>query len=92
MMLHLFYKFIKDKANFSLNTDDPLVFNSTIHTDYTIAAEYMNFSDAEFMTTVCGKKCLLFTVDGSLFHYLFMGSVQPLLIEMCSSNKPSSGK
>ncbi|XP_072108187.1 adenosine deaminase-like isoform X2 [Mobula birostris] len=47
---HPIVTFEKDKANFSLNTDDPLVFNSTIHTDYIIAAEYMNFSEAEFMT------------------------------------------
>uniref|UniRef100_UPI00398E520F adenosine deaminase-like n=1 Tax=Pristiophorus japonicus TaxID=55135 RepID=UPI00398E520F len=47
---HPVVTFKKDKANFSLNTDDPLVFNSTIHTDYSIAAEYMNFTELDFMT------------------------------------------
>ncbi|XP_051879028.1 adenosine deaminase-like isoform X2 [Pristis pectinata] len=49
---HPIVTFKRDKANFSLNTDDPLVFNSTIHTDYIIAAEYMNFSEAEFMAMI----------------------------------------
>ncbi|XP_067836733.1 adenosine deaminase-like isoform X2 [Heptranchias perlo] len=47
---HPVVTFKKDKANFSLNTDDPLIFSSTIHTDYRIAAEYMNFTEVEFMT------------------------------------------
>ncbi|XP_020388727.1 adenosine deaminase-like isoform X1 [Rhincodon typus] len=46
---HPVVTFKKDKANFSLNTDDPLVFGSTIHTDYNIAADYMNFTERDFM-------------------------------------------
>ncbi|XP_078072480.1 adenosine deaminase-like [Mustelus asterias] len=48
--IHPVVTFQKDGANFSLNTDDPLIFNSTIHTDYNIATEYMNFTELEFKT------------------------------------------
>ncbi|XP_041046295.1 adenosine deaminase-like isoform X1 [Carcharodon carcharias] len=47
---HPVVTFMKDEANFSINTDDPLIFNSTIHTDYNIAAEHMNFTELEFRT------------------------------------------
>ncbi|XP_072323607.1 adenosine deaminase-like [Scyliorhinus torazame] len=47
---HSVVTFLKDKANFSLNTDDPLLFNSTIHTDYNIVAEHMNFTELDFKT------------------------------------------
>ncbi|XP_061591148.1 adenosine deaminase [Cololabis saira] len=45
---HAVITFRKDKANYSLNTDDPLIFNSTLHMDYSIAQEYMGFTEEEF--------------------------------------------
>ncbi|XP_019395345.1 PREDICTED: adenosine deaminase [Crocodylus porosus] len=45
---HPIIQFRKDQANYSLNTDDPLIFNSTIDTDYKIAKKYMNFTEEEF--------------------------------------------
>uniref|UniRef100_A0A8D0HC10 Adenosine deaminase n=1 Tax=Sphenodon punctatus TaxID=8508 RepID=A0A8D0HC10_SPHPU len=45
---HPVIQFRKDQANYSLNTDDPLIFNSTINTDYRIAMEYMGFTVEEF--------------------------------------------
>ncbi|NXP39780.1 ADA deaminase, partial [Leiothrix lutea] len=41
-------RFKKDRANYSLNTDDPLIFNSTIDKDYGIVKEHMGFTDEEF--------------------------------------------
>uniref|UniRef100_A0A8C0QPR3 Adenosine deaminase n=1 Tax=Chelonoidis abingdonii TaxID=106734 RepID=A0A8C0QPR3_CHEAB len=38
----------KDKANYSLNTDDPLIFNSSIETDYKIAKQSLDFTEKEF--------------------------------------------
>ncbi|KAI3357795.1 hypothetical protein L3Q82_016186, partial [Scortum barcoo] len=40
--------FRKDKANYSLNTDDPLIFNSTLHLDYSTVHKYMGFTEEEF--------------------------------------------
>uniref|UniRef100_A0A4W3IMH8 Adenosine deaminase n=1 Tax=Callorhinchus milii TaxID=7868 RepID=A0A4W3IMH8_CALMI len=45
---HPLIRFRKDKANYSLNTDDPLIFKSTIDKDYQIASKYMDFTDEEF--------------------------------------------
>ncbi|XP_071333494.1 adenosine deaminase [Trachinotus anak] len=45
---HPVITFRKDQANYSLNTDDPLIFNSTLHLDYSIAQEYMGFTEEEF--------------------------------------------
>jgi adenosine deaminase len=44
--------FRKDKANYSLNTDDPLIFNSTLHLDYSTAQNYMGFTEEEFKRLV----------------------------------------
>ncbi|KAE8576384.1 hypothetical protein XENTR_v10004158 [Xenopus tropicalis] len=41
-------QFRKDKANYSLNTDDPLIFGSTLDVDYSIAAKHMGFTEEEF--------------------------------------------
>uniref|UniRef100_A0A1A8IZV4 Adenosine deaminase n=1 Tax=Nothobranchius kuhntae TaxID=321403 RepID=A0A1A8IZV4_NOTKU len=38
----------ESKANYSLNTDDPLIFNSTLHLDYSTAHKYMGFTEEEF--------------------------------------------
>lgn len=45
-------RFMKDKANYSLNTDDPLIFNSTLHADYSTVHEYMGFTEEEFKRVV----------------------------------------
>ncbi|XP_040913044.1 adenosine deaminase [Toxotes jaculatrix] len=45
---HPVITFRKDKANYSLNTDDPLIFNSTLHLDYSTAHKYMGFTEEEF--------------------------------------------
>ncbi|XP_024231990.1 adenosine deaminase [Oncorhynchus tshawytscha] len=45
---HPVITFRKDKANYSLNTDDPLIFNSTLHLDYSTAQNYMGFTEEEF--------------------------------------------
>uniref|UniRef100_A0A8C6PI45 Adenosine deaminase n=1 Tax=Nothobranchius furzeri TaxID=105023 RepID=A0A8C6PI45_NOTFU len=45
---HPLITFMKSKANYSLNTDDPLIFNSTLHLDYSTAHKYMGFTEEEF--------------------------------------------
>lgn len=45
---HPLITFKKDKANYSLNTDDPLIFNSTLDTDYATVQKYMGFTDEDF--------------------------------------------
>ncbi|XP_078723509.1 adenosine deaminase [Lampetra fluviatilis] len=46
---HPVVRFHKDKANFSINTDDPLIFDSTLATDYKILRKYGGFTDSDFM-------------------------------------------
>ncbi|XP_051832458.1 adenosine deaminase [Antechinus flavipes] len=46
---HAVVRFKNDKANYSLNTDDPLIFKSTIDTDYRMVKTQMNFTEEEFM-------------------------------------------
>lgn len=43
---------MKDKANYSLNTDDPLIFKSTLETDYHMTKEKMGFTQEEFQRLV----------------------------------------
>ncbi|XP_051489266.1 adenosine deaminase [Apus apus] len=45
---HPVVQFRKDQANFSINTDDPLIFNSNIDKDYGIVKDYMGFTEEEF--------------------------------------------
>ncbi|XP_064160380.1 adenosine deaminase-like isoform X1 [Anguilla rostrata] len=45
---HPLIRFKEDKANYSLNTDDPLIFNTTLDVDYSITQKYMNFTEKEF--------------------------------------------
>ncbi|KAF2979094.1 hypothetical protein EK904_014222, partial [Melospiza melodia maxima] len=45
---HPVIQFKKDRANYSLNTDDPLIFNSTLDKDYSIVKEHMGFTEEEF--------------------------------------------
>ncbi|KAM4737752.1 adenosine deaminase [Anableps anableps] len=45
---HPIIKFREDKANYSLNTDDPLIFNSNLLLDYSTVHEHMGFTEEEF--------------------------------------------
>ncbi|KAG9352979.1 hypothetical protein JZ751_017555 [Albula glossodonta] len=45
---HPLIRFKMDKANYSLNTDDPLIFNSTLNTDYSVVQTHMNFTEEDF--------------------------------------------
>ncbi|XP_054996556.1 adenosine deaminase [Sorex araneus] len=45
---HAVVRFRKDGANYSLNTDDPLIFKSTLETDYNMVAGKMGFTQQEF--------------------------------------------
>ncbi|XP_032377200.1 adenosine deaminase [Etheostoma spectabile] len=45
---HPIIRFREDKANYSLNTDDPLIFNSTLLLDYSTAYNHMGFTEDEF--------------------------------------------
>uniref|UniRef100_A0A8C1ASA2 Adenosine deaminase n=2 Tax=Cyprinus carpio TaxID=7962 RepID=A0A8C1ASA2_CYPCA len=42
------FRFKKDKANYSLNTDDPTIFNTTLNSDYQVVQKYMDFTEEEF--------------------------------------------
>lgn len=44
--------FKNDKANYSLNTDDPLIFKSTLDTDYQMTKKDMGFTEEEFKRLV----------------------------------------
>lgn len=50
-------RFRKDRANYSINTDDPLIFNSNIYKDYSIMKDYMGFTEEEFKRVV-SQPCL----------------------------------
>ncbi|XP_071381663.1 adenosine deaminase-like isoform X2 [Centroberyx affinis] len=58
---HPVITFRKDRANYSLNTDDPLIFNSTLHLDYCTAQKYMGFTEEEFKRLNLGsaQSCFL---------------------------------
>lgn len=58
---HPMITFRKDKANYSINTDDPLIFNSTLNLDYNTAHQYMGFTDEEFKRlNICSaESCFL---------------------------------
>uniref|UniRef100_A0A8C6WYE7 Adenosine deaminase n=1 Tax=Neogobius melanostomus TaxID=47308 RepID=A0A8C6WYE7_9GOBI len=58
---HPMITFRKDKANYSLNTDDPLIFNSTLHDDYRTALRFMGFTEEEFQRlNICSaQSCFL---------------------------------
>lgn len=47
-------RFKRDKANYSLNTDDPLIFKSTLDTDYQMTRQKMDFTEEEFKRLVSG--------------------------------------
>ncbi|MCJ8741884.1 hypothetical protein PDJAM_G00075910 [Pangasius djambal] len=58
---HPLIRFKEDKANYSLNTDDPLILNSTLDSDYQAAKQYMGFTEEEFMrlNINAAKSCFL---------------------------------
>ncbi|XP_069567043.1 adenosine deaminase [Brachyistius frenatus] len=58
---HPIITFREDKANYSLNTDDPLILNSTLHLDYTTAHTHMGFTEEEFKRlNICSaESCFL---------------------------------
>ncbi|XP_070600799.1 adenosine deaminase [Erythrolamprus reginae] len=58
---HPVVRFMKDGANYSLNSDDPLIFRSTINTDYRIARDHMKFTEEEFkkLNINAAKSCFL---------------------------------
>ncbi|XP_059886719.1 adenosine deaminase isoform X1 [Delphinus delphis] len=45
---HAVVRFKNDQANYSLNTDDPLIFKSTLDTDYQMTKQDMGFTEEEF--------------------------------------------
>lgn len=45
---HAVIRFKNDKANYSLNTDDPLIFKSNLDTDYKMTKNDMGFTEEEF--------------------------------------------
>ncbi|NIG60136.1 adenosine deaminase [Pontoporia blainvillei] len=45
---HAVIRFRNDQANYSLNTDDPLIFKSTLDTDYQMTKQDMGFTEEEF--------------------------------------------
>lgn len=60
---------MRDKANYSLNTDDPLIFNSTLNLDYFLAHKHMGFTEEEFKRLVREKSlCLYF--KGQTFCFI----------------------
>lgn len=58
---HPVIRFREDKANYSLNTDDPLIFNSTLNLDYLTAQQHMGFTQEEFQRlNICAaESCFL---------------------------------
>ncbi|XP_076840321.1 adenosine deaminase isoform X2 [Brachyhypopomus gauderio] len=58
---HPLNRFKEDKANYSLNTDDPLIFNSTLESDYQTVKKYMGFTEDEFIRVNinAAKSCFL---------------------------------
>ena len=47
-------RFKHDQVNYSLNTDDPLIFKSTLDTDYQMTKNEMGFTEEEFKRLVSG--------------------------------------
>lgn len=49
-----FPSFKNDQANYSLNSDDSLIFKSTLDTDYQMTKRDMGFTEEEFKRLVSG--------------------------------------
>ncbi|KAK5609832.1 hypothetical protein CRENBAI_019002 [Crenichthys baileyi] len=58
---HPIIRFRQDKANYSLNTDDPLIFDSNLPLDYSTVHKYMGFTEEEFIRVNINsaKSCFL---------------------------------
>ncbi|CAH2302904.1 adenosine deaminase [Pelobates cultripes] len=58
---HPIRQFKQDRANYSINTDDPLIFGSTLDVDYSIANKHMEFTEEEFkrVNINAAKSCFL---------------------------------
>ncbi|KAF7696144.1 adenosine deaminase [Silurus meridionalis] len=58
---HPIIRFMEDKANYSVSTDDPLIFHSTLGSDYQVLKDYMGFTEEEFMrlNINAAKSCFL---------------------------------
>ncbi|KAK2897177.1 adenosine deaminase isoform X1 [Channa argus] len=52
---------MRDKANYSLNTDDPLILNSTLNCEYSVAHDEMGFTEEEFkrLNICAAQSCFL---------------------------------
>ncbi|KAM7126896.1 adenosine deaminase [Molossus nigricans] len=46
--VHPVIRFRNDQANYSINSDDPLIFKSTLDTDYQMIKQKMGFTEEEF--------------------------------------------
>ena len=51
-LLSAICRFAKDNLNFSLNTDDPLLFDNTLDDEMNIARRYFCMSDKQLIKTV----------------------------------------
>ncbi|KAM9444787.1 adenosine deaminase [Clarias gariepinus] len=58
---HPLIRFKEDKANYSLNTDDPIILKNTLDDDYRVAKQFMGFTEEEFMqlNINAAKSCFL---------------------------------
>ncbi|XP_033622925.1 adenosine deaminase isoform X4 [Fukomys damarensis] len=58
---HPAIRFKNDKVNYSLNSDDPLIFKSTLDTDYRMTKEDMGFTEEEFkrLNINAARSCFL---------------------------------
>ncbi|XP_038051973.1 adenosine deaminase-like [Patiria miniata] len=60
-------RFTKDKINFSLNTDDPLVFRNTINDEFEIAKKYFGLTDqAAIQVTLNAARSTFLPEQGKL--------------------------
>lgn len=66
------YRFRKDRANYSINTDDPLIFNSNIDTDYSIVKDYMGFTEEDFKRVVSWPQLVLCRGPGEAQRHLLV--------------------
>ncbi|XP_053500249.1 adenosine deaminase isoform X2 [Ictalurus furcatus] len=58
---HPLIRFKEDNANYSLNTDDPVIFNSTLDSEYETVKQYMGFTEETFvqLNINAAKSCFL---------------------------------
>ncbi|MEQ2298484.1 hypothetical protein AMECASPLE_005606, partial [Ameca splendens] len=61
---HPIIRFRQDKANYSLNTDDPLIFDSNLALDYSTVHKYMGFTEEEFIRVNINSAKSCFLPDG----------------------------